>query len=487
MSIIMFLSNREIQIVEKKGSKRQAGVKRVMQFSAPEGSLINGVIVEPELFSSFLKELWQRQGFLSKKVELITGSTKIMGKMLDVPRMNRQDILNYLKRELSESSEEEAFVYHYCDVEKEENGRRKIFGERISSALIEEYMEVFAGAQLEIKAVYSDMSSLLKLTRQEFSMDQTFVLQIVHDITLTTILYVDGVFTYYTNARLFQEIGSRACADELAQSVSKIIQFMKANHMEAALEKVIFLGIDEEGFSYCREALDEQGIEIEILMPPDGWLGGNGKEYAQFTHVLAGLYQSDSNDNIIKQYRRSNKLQYEILHEYKKQSIVIAGVLCVMLALWFGVSCYLAKLGRELENVTCYNQDFEVLDSVKENASLRDEILYLEQQQEALDMINGAIVEYPVCNSDTLEMLKECAKGHAKIEFQAYDGDAGIVYLFASAKSVESIHKFIQKLDKREGIDEVNYTGYTYNNQTRLWDIHVNCRLAAQGTKVPEK
>ncbi len=487
MSIIMFLSNREIQIVEKKGGKSQAGVKRVMQFSAPEGSLINGVIVEPELFTSFLKELWQQQGFLSKKVQLIIGSTKIMGKMLDVPRMNRQDTLNYLERELSESSEEEAFVYHYCDVEKEEDGRKKIFGERITSALIEEYMEVFSGAQLEITAVYSDMSSLLKLTRQEFSMDQTFVLQIVHDITLTTILYVDGVFTYYTNARLFQEIGSRACADELAQSVSKIIQFMKANHMEAALEKVIFLGIDEEGFSYCREALDEQGIEIEILMPPDGWLGGNGKEYAQFTHALAGLYQSDSNDNILKQYRRSSKLQYEILREYKKQGIVIAGVLCVMLALWFGVSCYLAKLGQEFENVTRYNQDFEILDSVRENASLHDEISYLEQQQEALDMINGAITEYPVCDSDTLEMLKKCAKGHAKIEFQAYDGDAGVVYLFASAKSVKSIHKFIQKLDKREGIDEVNYTGYTYNNQTRLWDIHVNCRLAAQGTKVAEK
>jgi hypothetical protein len=47
----------------------------------------------------------------------------------------------------------------------------------------------------------------------------------------------------------------------------------------------------------------------------------------------------------------------------------------------------------------------------------------------------------------------------------------------AKAENVDDINKFIREMNNGKIFNQVDYTGYSYDEQTELWDIHVTCTL----------
>jgi hypothetical protein len=63
------------------------------------------------------------------------------------------------------------------------------------------------------------------------------------------------------------------------------------------------------------------------------------------------------------------------------------------------------------------------------------------------------------------------------VTFESFQADEGLVTVTAKAENVDDINKFIRELNGEDIFNKVDYTGYSYDEQTQLWDIHVTCTL----------
>ena len=240
MSTVIYLSNQQIHIVEGKRGK-SATVNRFISYPAPQGTIINGIIMDTEAFGTFLKEIWTENKLPVKDVNLVVNSTKFVGQNMEIPKMQDEKTLDHIKRGFSNIDRSEEKVYGFIRLESSHKKMQRLYAESVSPDFISDYIKFFDGIGIKLKGIYSGEGSMISLVNATAAKNYgTFILMIADSMTLTTVLYVNKVFTYYNSVRCFHEPGTEEYAQDLTRSVSQIRQFMQANQLEADQDRYLF-------------------------------------------------------------------------------------------------------------------------------------------------------------------------------------------------------------------------------------------------------
>ena len=168
----------------------------------------------------------------------------------------------------------------------------------------------------------------------------------------------------------------------------------------------------------------------------------------------------------------------EIDPRTKKRIIIVATTFILMLVL-MGVALTL-RLIRESK----YNEakDYNKSPSVMMQAMSYDDVTEKRDamlaKYNSINTVVETIESYPVCNDDVINTIEETARGYADIEILSFDAEQGKVTFSAKAENVNDIYKYIDKLLEEDIFMTVDHTGYSYDESTALYDIHVNCTLA---------
>ena len=75
--MILYLSNRLVQAVEMKDKNTAL----ICQELAPEGSIINGIVTDEEVFLPFIKNFFSRNKLPRKECTLVVNSTQFLKAM----------------------------------------------------------------------------------------------------------------------------------------------------------------------------------------------------------------------------------------------------------------------------------------------------------------------------------------------------------------------------------------------------------------------
>jgi hypothetical protein len=102
---------------------------------------------------------------------------------------------------------------------------------------------------------------------------------------------------------------------------------------------------------------------------------------------------------------------------------------------------------------------------------------FLTRQYNAIKDIDDNIYSYPVCDNDIIKVIDNCSGNYATVRFESFDANSGLVSVSAQSDTVDNINKFIKSLNEQEIFKKIDYTGYSYDSNTELWDIHVTCTL----------
>ena len=106
MSVSVYFSNQIIQIATgTRGAKGK--LTNVYTTMAPEGSIINGIVMDAESLGQHVKNFWEQNNLPKKDVYLIVNSNKIAGKNLEVPNMNPKKTLAFIIREFADMQRED--------------------------------------------------------------------------------------------------------------------------------------------------------------------------------------------------------------------------------------------------------------------------------------------------------------------------------------------------------------------------------------------
>lgn len=480
MSTVVYLSNQQIQVVTGSPGDRKISVEHNYEAEAPEGSIINGIVMDTELFVGFMKEFWAMHKLPVKDVILVVNSSKFVGKIIEMPELNMKKTYEFIGREFTDMNRSENCLYSYLALGPGAGKMKRVYVESIDPDFIRDYLDIFREIGIQLKSILSGESSLIGLTAMTIGkVHKNFSLIIADNNILTTILWIDGSFYYFNSMRCFHEPETEEYATDVARSVSRIVQFMQAHQIEQNLECIVIAGIERANLPMYQRAVEQMGIMTRVelyeasVLTASGWV-----DIQKCLRPASGLAVTGKYLNFIRQYASGLKKKETKAKKLGINMTPITVVGIVMAVLLVSTVTVMLFKKNTLNRLNAYNESPEVISGVAEYDMMISRNSYLKAQYDAIVDINENINTYPICDSGIMSKIEGCARGYAEVSFNSFDAEEGTILMKASSDSVEHINRFIGQLNEQDIFSHVDYTGYAFNDMTLNWDIHVTCTLA---------
>ena len=482
MSVSVYFSNQIVQIaVGTRG--RKGSLKSVYTTMAPEGSIINGIVMDADSLGAHIKGFWEANNIPKKDVYLVVNSNKIAGKNLEVPNMNSKKTLAFIMREFSDmqrEDDENTIAFTPLGTDKKTKVRH-LYAEMAPKDQLREFMYIFTSMGVSLKGIISGEGSIIGYAQQMLTPKcKNFILQIVNGNLVSNVLFVEGAFRYYNSVRCFNEPGTQEYMDDLARSLNQLEQFMSAQKISTEIEKIYVAGTERDNLNAYNQVVYDHGVNSPCELVDTG-LGSNPQmnhEAQKALFAISGLYDQGASSNFLTNFTLKDDGAQSIDPATKRRIIAVITTLIVMLVL-FGVSLTMRLIRESRYNeAKSYNQSpTVVMQTATYDAAVsrRDEYL---GKYNSINTVVETLDSYPVCSDEIVEKLEETARGYATIEILSFDADQGQVTFSAKADAVNDIYKYIDELLNESIFMKVEHTGYTYSDDTGLYDIHVNCTLA---------
>ena len=490
MSVSVYFSNQIIQFAI--GTRGKKGtLKAVYTTLAPEGSIINGIIMDAESLGAHVKSFWEANNFPKKDVYLVLNSNKIAGKSLSVPILNEKKTLGFITREFADMQREDAdntLSYALLGVDRKTRVRN-LYAEMAPKDQLKEFIQLFEEMGITLKGIISGESSIIGYAGQTIlKQAKTFVLQIINGNLVSNVLFADGEFKYYNSIRCFNEPGTEAYLDDLARSLNQMEQFMGAQKITSPIERVLIAGTAGQNLPLYQGAVADRGINAPVEMINTGI--GSSPELEQQAQMalfaVSGLFDQGRSSNFLTYFNAKDEEKPAIDPKTRSRIISVITTFIVM-AVGFGIALTL-RLIRDAK----YNElhDYNNKPTTKMQVMAYDEAVEkrdsMLSKYNAILFVSESVKSYPLCNGDIIKILEDAAKGYATIEMSSFDAETGRVGFTAKSEDVNDIYLYIDRLLQQKIFMTVDHTGYTYDNREGLYNIHVECTLAESAGRTTE-
>ena len=124
MSTVIYLANQQIQIVTGNSNGKKININQSYILDAPEGSIINGIVMDADSFIGFLRETWASLRLPSKDVVVVINSTKFVGKNIEMPLLKDSKTLEFIEREFTDINKADSYCYGYIPLSAEKKTKR---------------------------------------------------------------------------------------------------------------------------------------------------------------------------------------------------------------------------------------------------------------------------------------------------------------------------------------------------------------------------
>jgi hypothetical protein len=460
--------------VGKKGAN-QCSVVRTLRAEPPEGSILNGMIMEPERFVAFLRDFWKEQGLSKRHVTLVAYSTKFVGQILELPRMSDARTRAYIRREFVDIDRDEERVHGYIRLAGAKPHFQRLYAESISPELIRDYLNIFAQAGIRLNAIYSGESSMINLVQTTYGQaHDAFVLQIAGSMTFMTLLFINGAYVYHSGIRSFYEQGTPEYAGELARALGQIDQFVKVNHLGSLPGRLVLSGTRSEDTPLYGQHFKEAGFAgtLEEFSSSAITLQEGAGPLQQYLFSISGLFDNQTFGDY-KRLLKGRRPQKEAPARKRWPGVVI--VAAVMLVLWLASALYAMGIRAERDDLLEENSAQALSQQLAYEQALEEENEQLIGQYMAVGGICQNLGTYPQITSSVLKALSDCA-GDWNIDLSgiSYDADSGVLTLIVSTASedLKQIRGFVEGLRQLELFEDLDYTGYSYQGDGQ-YELHV--------------
>ncbi|MCR5120450.1 MAG: hypothetical protein K6B44_12625 [Lachnospiraceae bacterium] len=482
MSTVIYFSNKQIQVVCSRGSGMNARPYSAYTMASPEGSVINGIIMDPDALAPFIKGFFEYNKISLRDVSLVINSSKIAGKRIELPKMSDTRTLEFVSREFNDLSRDEAEpVFSYTGLAGEKGSKvRKLYAETIDSEFIRDYVELFAGIGIQLKGIYSSEGTMIRMIEQTAGKRcRNFVVQVADDNMLINVLWAEGNFVYYSGQRCFNEPGTEEYMEECVRALSQLTQFMKANQMDTPIQNIYVAGIKDLDIDAYRQLTAASRIEASVDWFDCGLAQrvGHNFDLTGVLPALAGLFGQDRNNNLLNGYIQMKK-EKKTDAFWTRSIILMVSVFLLMLLLTLIFGFRKKMTEDQLMRVRGYNEDPAVLMELALYDQTVNEMITEFDRKNSYGNVKNAVETFPVFDDKIREPLERCAQGYAEIELSSFDAIAGVLSFTANSERVQDINKFIERVQDEEIFSSVSYSGYSLNEKDNTWNIHVTCILA---------
>lgn len=484
--LAVYLSNRYIRVAEGEAQTGKLKASSLYHTVDTRGCILNGTVVDPDGFLELIGNLWESNNLSKKGIHLIIDSNQFTTKVFDAPAQKYKQMIQYVSREFTDVGRIADPVYGYFPLKdkKGNGGIKTIFAMMAPKAYIQGFRDLFEQLGISIASVECAMGTMLRFAQSIAKEEEgAEVVQFVDNMALINVLLVNGQYMYSSRNRLFSDPGTRGYAGEIAQAVSNILQFTKAQNIPQQVSQVQIAGLSEADFSAYTEGIAVVNQEIEVKQIDESQITVEKKAEGEqsvsgFALAISGLLKTDSKTNMMTQMTRDPEKE----EKRRKQKKILIPVF-LLAAVFFAVTGVLAGrtfgLYRQLQEAQEYNNRADVQKACQDYDALSKEVQITGLLSGNLSGLKECVLSYPRIDSATEQIVASCASGLVSAEISSYNSATGVLSFNTSAANVEQINQFIALLSQQDTFAVVDYTGYSQDLEGQ-WNVKVNCVMAGR-------
>ena len=268
MNVSVFCSPTHLKIVVGTGDSRSVKVDDFGIFSLPDGAMINGIITDEDTMIRFLSEIGKSMGIFRKETLLVIDTNNIRSKVMDLPVVSENKILEFVSQDLASfSSEENNDVFDYAVLTGHlPGGGARVLGVAVDRNILQVYNNTFTSAGFNLKSINIGVNALIKLTRILPQLNTgACILAVMDDRNMSLTLFEKGEYKITNKYRMFSAEDTPEWRQEIGGNISSIIQFHKGQRPEEDISAVFFAGISAARIGALAEPLAYLGIETGML------------------------------------------------------------------------------------------------------------------------------------------------------------------------------------------------------------------------------
>lgn len=485
MSVVIYLSNRDVKAVVGTEQGGQAVATRTCRAQAPERSLINGMVTDEEGFTSFLQKFWEDSRLPKKDVTLVLGSSQAVTRMMEVPKMSHKKMMEYLPREFASVERAREPVYGYLQLSRESTLCR-VFAVMVERSFLKPHVERFKKMGICLEGIaMAVMAEILALNQLGYLRDKTCVVQMSDGMSLQNILYVRGTCCQHTRSRISAAWGSEMPGMECAALIASQQQLLNAI-MPGEVIGHVYLGGEtgREDFSVWRANIlqEDAGLCVEPVCEEPGGrlrlLDGEQGGFAHYITLIGGLLVPKGRGNLLDHYNRDQayRKQYSDTIRYvmpPMAAFLVFGIISAAQGFtWFSRA---DQVKRQLD----YMGSPELTANVAEYDRQLADHETLKRRTEVIRQTMENLNSYPQYDTRIRQAVQECAAWLATVEITSFVAAEGTLTLEASARDARSVHQFVDRLESRSDVfSGIYYEGFIYAEESNTWKTVVVCYLA---------
>jgi hypothetical protein len=486
MSVTVFLSNTNIQIVVGSGAAKGIGVKRLVSVGVPGGAVLNGVVMDENALIEAIRECWKINKLPKGDVTLILNSPQLRANIIDMPLMQDKKATDYIQREAKDTRLAKPVTAWYLIDKDAKQKTQRVIAETADSQFIDTYVGIFAKAGLRLADIHDGVSLAISLLRGS-TRNKTIVYMILDGTSLVTIFFAKGQYYYHSTKRVFNQPGSPEFAREIFGSISEIRQFASAQKLEDMIEEIQFAGLGEQQVIRLSEDIGDIDNNIKlsaVLCPSYVKVKENSKQFPYFVYPISGLTRLSASRLDIMTANKKSADKFIKKQNALKIILPAGGFLLLLVMIYAALTGFTIYQKQQLRELNAANSDPVLLENVNRYKEISDVITGVGGRQGGLNILHGYLDSYPIPDSEVNKLIIAAAEKHGvTVIVNSYSADSGIFSITAQSAEVEKINQFIADLMKMDTFEKIDYTGYNAmkdKDGNSGWQINVVCTLAAR-------
>ena len=484
MSVTVFLSNTNIQIVVGSPTSNGASVNRFVSVSVPSGAVLNGVVMDDNALVSALQECWRINKLPKGEVTLILNSPQFRASIIDMPMLPDKKTTEFVLRETKDGRLANPVTAWYLLDKNPKEKKQRVIAETTDAQFITTYVDIFAKAGLKLNDIHDGVSLAINLLGGA-TRNKTVVYMILDGTSLVNIFFSKGQYYYHSTKRVFNQAGTPEFAKEIFGAISEIRQFASAQHLEDAIEDIQFAGLGDQQVSRLSDdmlSIDSNLKLSSVACPSYVKAKKDSKQFPFFVYPVAGLTKISKSRLDIMTAKKHSAEKFKKKKSMLKVLVPAIGFLLLLVLIYAGLTTFRIIKQKELDELNNSNNNPVMVENVERYEEISGVITGVGSRQGGLNLLHSYLDSYPIPDSEVNKVITKAASArNVTVTINSYDAGSGVFSITAESSEVEQINKFIADLMEMDIFESVDYTGYnaivTANGNTG-WQINVVCTLA---------
>ena len=262
------LSNEKIIVLSGNRFFNKILISRYSIIPIGDECIINGVITNESIVIDGLTNLRIHKR-IPKKIRLVIDSSTILIKNLQLPNLPPKMMTEQVKSSFEPvRSSYDNLLYDYTVynfANKGESGH-SVLASAVESSFIEAYINLFGEAKIEIESIDIGASCLIKAMGFCDSLKKaTYILSVLDGNYMLSVLFVNGTYYYQRRTRLIAQRAMSKSYEEIADEISAILQFNKAQQTGSEVTACYFSGLWDNELSLLNSVSTLTGISANLL------------------------------------------------------------------------------------------------------------------------------------------------------------------------------------------------------------------------------